>query len=226
MQTEWFPKTWNLAAMLLALLLPLSGSAQHVKGKSAPGLSGRSQLPLIETQGAAAKDPEDQILLYRFRLDADSLDGQLLVTNSTDSEGTITLFAQEADSSISKKMQETIEPGAVFVISAADAGWSDKNVVSVKASRRLTVSLEFPGEEKATEIARDRAVMVYDVFGFGRQSELAASAKKRGLSLLYSNRRFSRELSPETTPQQGVSELIEASGGSPARGLFVLESNR
>jgi hypothetical protein len=180
---------------------------------------------MTQTQGLVGQSADDQILIYRFRLDADSSGSQLTVANSTDSAGTFALFAQEAGGAISKEIKRNIEPGAVFVISAAEAGWSPSNVVSVKASRRLLLSLQASGEEKPTEIARDASVATYEVFGFERQSELAPSAKRRGLSLLYSDRRFSRNLSPETTPQQGVSELLETSGSSPARGLFVLHGN-
>ena len=177
------------------------------------------------TQGSRDQKASDQVLLYRFRLDTDSLGSELIITNSSDSVGSLALFAQEPEGAISKEIKRTIEAGAVFAISAADAGWSPDNVVSVKASAKLVLSLRLPGEEKATEIARDPGAGVYEIFGLGRQSEFAPSAKRRGLSLLYSDRRFSRGLSPETTPQQGASELLETSGRSPAHGLFVLHSN-
>jgi hypothetical protein len=228
-------RNWEFALMALiftglvpALAYPPAASAQQAKTKSPAGPSMRTQRvdPMTQTQGSADQKADDQILVYRFRLDTDSVGSQLIVTNTTDSEGTIALFAQDADGTITKEIKRTIEPGAVFAISAADAGWSPSNVVSVKASRRLLLSLQLPGEPKATEIVREASTLVYDVFGFERQSELAPSGKKRGLSLLYSDRRFSRELSPEASPQQGTSELLETSGSAPARGLFVLQSTR
>ena len=181
---------------------------------------------MTQTQGLASQDADDQILIYRFRLDLDSLGSELIISNPTDRDGTISLVAQEADGAFSKEVKRAIEPGAIFSISASDAGWSSSNVVSVKASRRLLLSVLFPEADKPTDIVRDRSVAVYEVFGFERQSELVPTAKKRGLSLLYSDRRVSRELSPETAPQQGVSELLETSGSSPARGLFVLHGSR
>ena len=221
-------RNWKLALILMALVYPLAVSAQETKTKSTTRSAIRSQRldPMTQTQGFAGQEAGDQILVYRFRLDTDSAGSQMIVTNATDGAGTVALFAQEADGAITKEIKRTIEPGAVFAISAAKAGWSSSNVVSVKASRRLLLSLQLPGEEKPTEIVRDTSVLVYDVFGFERQSELVPSGKKRGLSLLYSDRRFSRELSPETSPQQGASELLETSGSAPARGLFILQDNR
>jgi len=232
------PWNWRLALLLPALVIPLAVSAQEMtaqemraqeaKPKSTARSGIRSQRldPMSQTQGSADQEPGDQILLYRFRLDAESAASQLIVANSTDGDGTIALFAQGADGAIAKEIKRTIDPGAVFAISPAEAGWSSSNVVSVKASRRLLLSLQLPGEPKPTEIVPDASVAVYDVFGFERQSELVPSGKKRGLSLVYSDRRFSRELAPETSPQQGASELLQTSGSAPARGLFVLQSNR
>lgn len=219
------PWNWRVALILMALVYPPAMSAQEAKTKGAAGPASRSQRvdPMTQTQGFPGQKTDDQILVYRFRLDTDSAGSELIVSNTTDGEGTFALFAQEAGGAITKEIKRTIEPGAVFAISAAEAGWTSANIVSVKASRRLLLSLRFPGEEKPTEIVRDAAVMIYDVFGFERQSELAGSGKKRGLSLLYSDRRFSRELAPETSPQQGASELLDSSGRSPIRGLFVLQ---
>ena len=218
---------WKLALILAVVAYPLAVSAQQSKPKSTARPGSRTQRldPMTQTQGSADQEPGDQILVYRFRLDTESAGSQLIVSNTTDSEGSIALFAQETDGALTKEMKRTIGPGAVFAISADEAGWSSANVVSVKASRRLVLSLQLPGEGKPTEIVRDGNALFYDVFGFERQSELAPSGKKRGLSLLYSDRRFSRELAPETSPQQGTSELLETSGGAPARGLFVLQGN-
>ena len=220
-------RNWRLALILAALVFPLAASAQEAKTKSTTRSVQRSQRvdPMTQTQGFAGQAAGDQILVYRFRLDTDSAGSQLIVSNSSDRAGTLALFAQEAGGAITKEIERTIEPGAVVAISAAETGWSSSNVVSVKASRRLLLSLQFPGEQKPTEILRDAFALVYDVFGFERQSELAPSGKKRGLSLLYSGRSFSRDLSPATTPQQGASELLETSGSSPTRGLFVLQGN-
>jgi hypothetical protein len=218
-------RDWQLALILTVLVYPPAMSAQEAKPKTTaqPGIRSQRADPMTQTQGIAGQDAGDQILVYRFRLDTDSAGSRLILTNSSDRAGTLALFAQEADGPITKEIKRTIEAGAVVEISAAEAGWSSSNVVSVKASRRLVLSLQFPGEEKPTEIVRDSFSLVYDVFGFERQSEPAPSAKRRGLSLLYSDRRFTRVLSPETSPQQGASELLEASGSSPARGLFVLQ---
>jgi hypothetical protein len=82
--------------------------------------------------------------------------------------------------------------------------------------------MQFPDAETPAEIQRAASVAVYDIFGFERQSELAASSKPRGLSLLFSDGSFSQDLPREAAPQQGVSELLQSSGRSPARGLFVL----
>ena len=220
-------RNWRLALILTALVCPLALYAQESKPTSGARPAIRSQRvdPMTQTQGSPDQEAGDQILVYRFRLDSDSTGSRLIVANSSDGAGTIALFAQETDGAITKEIKRTIEPGAVLAISAEDAGWSSSNVVSVKASRRLLLSLQFPGEEKPTEIVRNAAVGVYEVFGFERQSELAPSGKRRGLSLLYSDRKFSRELSPATSPQQGASELLETSGSSPTRGLFVLQGN-
>ena len=223
--------TSKLVLLGMALVFPLAGIAQEAKPAKSKDTAGSSQGsqrldPMTQTQGLAGQDADDQILIYRFRLDLDSLGSELIISNPTDRDGTISLVAQEADGAFSKEVKRTIEPGAIFSISASDAGWSSSNVVSVKASRRLLLSVLFPEADKPTDIVRDRSVAVYEVFGFERQSELVPTAKKRGLSLLYSDRRVSRELSPETAPQQRVSELLETSGSSPARGLFVLHGSR
>jgi hypothetical protein len=220
-------RNWRLALILTALVVPPAAGAQETKTKNPARPSIRSQRvdPMTQTQGSPDQKAEDHILVYRFRLDADSAGSQLIVTNSTDGEGGIALFAQEADGAIKKEIKRTIEPGAVLAISAAEAGWTASNVVLVKAPRRLLLSLQLPGEDKPTDIVPDAFAPAYDVFGFERQSELLPSGKRRGLSLLYSDRRFSRELSPETSPQQGASELLETSGSSPTRGLFVLQGN-
>ena len=139
-------RNWTLALVLTAVVSPLAANAQQAKPKGAASSSrSQRQEPMSQTQGVAGQEAEDQILVYRFRLDADSSGSQLLVANSTERAGTITLFAQEADGAISKEVKRTIEPGAVLAISAAEAGWSASNVVSVKASRRLLLSVQFPG---------------------------------------------------------------------------------
>jgi hypothetical protein len=222
----------KLALILAVLAAPTALTvqeitAQEAKPKSAGRRTVRTQRvdPMTQTQGSRDQAEEDQVLVYRFRLDTDSAGSRLMVSNSSDGEGAIALFAQEADGAITSEIKRTVEPGGVLAISAEEAGWSSSNVVSVKASRRLVLSLQLPGADKPAEIARDAGVAIYEVFGFERQSDLAPSGKRRGLSLLYSGRRFTRELSPETSLQQGASELLETSGASPTRGLFVLQGN-
>ena len=125
---------WKLALILTALVYPLAVSAQEAKTKSPTRSAIRSQRldPMTQTQGFAGQEAGDQILVYRFRLDTDSAGSQMIVTNSTDGEGTIALFAQDADGGITKEIKRTIEPEAVFAISAAEAGWSSSNSLTRK----------------------------------------------------------------------------------------------
>jgi hypothetical protein len=211
----------------LTLFAPSWSVAQNAKsrGSARPARQGQRLDARVQTQGREGQEADDQILIYRFRLDVESASSELIVSNPSAGEGTISLIAQEADGSFSKKASHTVEPGALFSISAADAGWSSTNVVAIKASRRLVLSIQFPDTDQPTQIARGPSVSIYDVFGFERQSEMASSEKRRGLSLLFSDGALTQELPRETSPQQGVSELLQSSGRSAARGLFVLQAN-
>ncbi len=225
MQAVWTARNAELALLLLALVWPVAGSAQEAppKGSAQPARLGKGFEPPARLR--AGRDTGDQVLLYRFRLDLDSTRSELIVSNATDRAGALSLFTQEPDGTVGKGVQRTIEPGAIFAVSAAEAGWSSSNVVLVKASRRLLLSVRHPEADQPAEIARDPSVRVYELFGFERQSELAPSGKRRGLSLLHSGRSFSQALPAATAPQQGVSELLQTSGSAPSRGLFVLHSN-
>jgi hypothetical protein len=216
-----------LSVVGVALIDPMAGAAQNAKPKGEARPTGqRQQLdPKTQRQSLDGQESDAQILIYRFRLNPDAAGSELIVSNPSDQEGTFSLVAQEADGSFSKEAEHSITPGSVYAIRAADAGWSSTNVVSVKASARLVLSLQFPDADQPVEIARNPSVGIYDVFGFGRQTELRSSGKKRGLSLLFSDGSFTQELPREAAPQQAVSELLQTSGRSPARGLFVLRGN-
>jgi len=226
MRSGGFLQVSILVLIGATLVLPPAGTAQETKSKNAarPPRQMQRLSTGARTQGGG-REAGDQILLYRFRLDRDTASSELIVSNPTEREGAFSLFAQEVDGTFSKEAKHTIGPGGLFAVSAAEAAWSPSNVVFVKASRRLLLSVQFRGADKPTEILRSPSVAVYDIFGFERQSELGSSAKQRGLSLLFSDGSFSQQLPREATPQQGVSELVQTSGRAPTQGLFVLHGN-
>jgi len=86
---------WLSLALILASLLPTAPSNTQETGQKSV-LRPRSQQlgPAAVTQGSRGQKAGDQVLLYRFRLDADSLGSELIITNSSDSVGSLALFAQ------------------------------------------------------------------------------------------------------------------------------------
>ncbi len=209
--------------LLAAAICVASGHSQETQGNrpktAPPAAMTQPPDPMSLAQSEAGSSLEDQVVSYRFRLAPAEFGTDLLITNSGDRPGVVTLFARERAGHEDNGLKSTVAPGETLWLSSQD-GLAVSDLLYVKASRRLRLSFRYAGEAERLAISLSPAAALYDVFSWERQSEMAFDDSARQVEFLAPGRRASRKLAGRSAARL-VSELSAMADGAPSRGVFV-----
>lgn len=213
------------AILAVVLVLVVAGVAAaddlNVKLSPKPKAAAPESLSVTDashqTQSVPERHGSDQAVSYRMFLSVSERGADLVISNTGSEPGVVMLLGRAAGSHAVPEVHATIAPGESWSLAAREPGLSLDQVAYIKSSRRLQLSIVYPGEAPATIYLHPRAAY-FEVFSAGNESAVTIEGARQ-LEFVAPGRREMKKVEAGA-PLLGAAHAVSA-GAPGGRGVFV-----